>query len=100
MGLWIGLGFPGDLAGDFWVDAADDGFGDTARLVCTRAGLASLLPCTSVDELASVPLLGPLGGGGELPSLSEESTMGCLRAARDFTMPPQLGRAIGRSAAS
>lgn len=94
------MGFPGDLAGDFWIDAAEDGFGDTARLVCTRVALALLLPCTSVDELASVPLLGLLGGGGELPSVSEESTTGCLRAARGFTMPPQLGRTIERSAAS
>ena len=87
--------------GDVWIDAIDEGFGEAARLVCTRVDLALLLlPCTSVDEPASVPLLGLLGGGGELPSVSEESTMGCLRAARGFTMPPQLGRTEMRSVAS
>lgn len=82
--------------GDFWAGAID------GRFVLA----AVLLPCTSVDELASVPLLGLVGGGGELPcSVSEESTTGCLRAARavraarGFTMPPQLGRTEMRSAA-
>ena len=75
----------------------DDGSGDTARLACPRVALALLLACTSVDELVSVPLLG-LFAGGELLSVSEESTIGCFRAARGFTMPPQRGRTEMRSA--
>lgn len=78
----------------------DDGFGDTARLACPRVALALLLACTSVDELASVPLLGLFAGGDELLSVSEESTIGCFRAARGFTMPPQRGRTEMRSAAN
>ena len=79
----------------------DDGSGDTARLACPRVALALLLACTSVDELASVPLLGLFGGGDELLllSVSEESAIGCFRAARGFTMPPQRGRTERRSAA-
>lgn len=95
MGLCNGFGFPGDLVGDFSVDTVDDGFGDTARLACPRVVLALLLACTSVDELASVPLLGLFAGGGELLSVSEESTIGCFRG---FTMPPQRGRTEMRSA--
>ena len=75
----------------------DDGSGDTARLACPRVALALLLACTSVDELVSVPLLG-LFAGGELLSVSEESTIGRFRAARGFTMPPQRGRTEMRSA--
>jgi hypothetical protein len=91
MGLWIGLGFAGDLAlaGDFWADGARV-LGEAARRVWVRAGFAS--PRAPSLTLNSVPLLGRRAGGvcGSSASESEESTTGCLRTALGLAIPPRL----------
>lgn len=86
MGLYTGLGFAGDLVGDFLVDTLDGG------LTC---------PCAALEMLVSVPLLVRLGGGECVPASSEsdESTTGCFRAARGLTMPPRGDRSGRRSVA-
>jgi hypothetical protein len=89
MGLYIGLGLTGDLAGDFLVVAAAAAalgrFGDAAR-VCERVDF--FVPAPS-DMLVSVPLLGRDGGGEFETSCSEsdESTIGFFRVARTLIMP-------------
>ena len=74
MGLYIGLGFPGDLAGDLWVDADIDL--EAPRVPLVTAG--------------SVPrALGRLRGGvfGSSASDSDESTTGFFRAAAALGLP-------------
>lgn len=99
--LYIGLGFAGDLAGDLLVAIFEDGLGDAARRVCTRAGLLPT-PRAPFDMLVSVPLLGrPEGGECETTSssVSDESTIGFLRAARGLTIPPRVDRSWNHGAA-
>jgi hypothetical protein len=89
MGLYIGLGFPGDLAGDF-CEAGAEALGEHARLACEPVGFES--PRVPLETLSSVPLLARRGGGeGEpSPSESDESTTGCFRAARGLPIPPRI----------
>jgi hypothetical protein len=91
MGLYVGLGLAGDLAGDFLVVAAAaaaaalGSFGDAAR-VCERVDFFVPAP---FDMLVSVPLLGRDGGGefeASSSSESDESTIGFFRVARTLTM--------------
>ena len=86
MGLYIGLGFPGDLMGDF-LDG-DDGFDEEASRVCALGGFGPTW--TPFGTFNSVPLLGRFGGGEDDPSsLSDETTIGFLRAAaRGGAIPP------------
>jgi hypothetical protein len=62
MGLYIGLGFAGDLAGDFWV-ADPDVLGDAARRVCVQGGFGFDSPRAPFVTLNKVPLFGRVGGG-------------------------------------
>jgi hypothetical protein len=90
MGLYIGLGFAGDLAGDFWV--ADPAvLGEAARRACVRDGFGFDSPRAPFATLSRVPLFGRVGGGvcETSSSESEESTTGCLRAALGLPMPPR-----------
>lgn len=92
IGLWIGFDFAGDLAGDFDGDLGVTFPRADERCVSGRRGFDSP-PTSSCNLLISVPLFGRLRGGDESrasPSSSDESTMGCLRAARGLPIPPQL----------
>jgi hypothetical protein len=89
MGLYIGLGFPGDLAGDFWVD--DTGaLGEPARRVLGRGAFVSARAPSGT--LSSVPLLGRrVGGECEASSSdSEDSTTGCFRAVLGLPITPRI----------
>lgn len=91
----MGFGFAGDFAGDFVVALDDWGFGEGLRPVPDPVSL-EFPRAPFWDKLVKVPLLGRLGGGGESrpllpsPSSADESTMGCLRAARGLPMPPEV----------
>jgi hypothetical protein len=99
MGLCIGFGLAGALAGDFVVvDTALDGFGDAAR-VCERVGFFS--PRDPFGVFVSVPLLGRSGGGvcESSPSEPDESTIGFFRTARSLAIPPRVDRSEEHSTA-
>ena len=92
IGLYMGFGLAGDLAGDFLVVDALDAFGDAAR-VWDRVGLfVSLSACDPGGMLVSAPLVGGWGGGerDSLCSESDERTTGLFRAERSLAMPRRI----------
>ena len=91
IGLYMGFGLAGDLAGDFLAVDALDAFGDAAR-VWGRGGLLASLCACDPGMLVSAALVGGWGGGerDSLCSESDESTTALFRADRSLAMPPQI----------
>jgi hypothetical protein len=91
MGLYMGFGFLGDLAGGGFEVDGTEALDEPACRVWVREAFAS--PRAPSARLKSAPPLGFRRGGVCDPSWSvssEESTIGCFRAALGLPMPPRV----------